>query len=263
MKSKNLLLGGTWVKSQGIGEPIILIHGVGLDQSMWKSQVIGLQNHYNIITYDLIGHGNSINLSGERSIEDFVDQLFRLMINLKIKCASILGFSMGGLISHKFTLRYPKMTKKLILMNTVFKRSSFQQQSILKRYQDAKNFGLKSQSDDAIKRWFSPKFIASHSKIVNEIKNCFESNDPNGYLKAYKVFSTFIESKREVLITCPTLILTGEFDRGSTPNMAHALGKTIIGSKVKILRNLSHMMPVEDPSQINFILKNFLENADK
>ena len=258
MKSKNCLVGGTWVTSHGTGDPIILIHGVGLDQSMWKSQVIELKDNFNIITYDMIGHGNSNNPLGERSIEDFVNQLFQLMINLKIKHASIVGFSMGGLIGRKFALNYPTMTKKLILLNTVFQRSKLQKQSVLKRYQNTKNFGLKSQSNDAIERWFSPEFIASHLNIVNEIKNCFESNDRHGYIKAYKVFSTFIEREEKNLITCPTLILTGELDIGSTPDMAHALARTISGSEVKILSNLRHMMLVEDPNQINLILKKFL-----
>jgi pimeloyl-ACP methyl ester carboxylesterase len=40
--------------------PIVFIHGVGLDQQMWKPQIGGL-NKYSIITYDLLGHGKTIN----------------------------------------------------------------------------------------------------------------------------------------------------------------------------------------------------------
>ena len=74
---------GTWVSREGNGDPIILIHGVGLDHHMWNLQVSALKKSFRVIAYDIIGHGKSIQPPGQRFLNDFVEQLHQLMENLK------------------------------------------------------------------------------------------------------------------------------------------------------------------------------------
>ncbi len=126
--------GGTWFTSEGEGEAVILIHGVGLDHTMWDQQVAGLRNRFQVITYDMLGHGQSAHPPEERLLGDFVRQLHQLMMNLDLEQATIIGFSMGGLVAREFATRYPGMTLKLVLMDTVFRRSPEQQAAVLARY---------------------------------------------------------------------------------------------------------------------------------
>lgn len=46
-------------EEKGTGEPLVFIHGVGLDHAMWEQQVNSLSEYYRVIVYDMIGHGES------------------------------------------------------------------------------------------------------------------------------------------------------------------------------------------------------------
>ena len=59
-------------------EPLVFVHGVGLDHKMWDSQVNSL-NNYSTITYDLLGHGKTPYNKEEITLNDFSDQLDYLL----------------------------------------------------------------------------------------------------------------------------------------------------------------------------------------
>ena len=52
---KQLSLSGTAVEISGSGPPVVLLHGVGLNQSIWAGQVKALESDFQLITYDLLG----------------------------------------------------------------------------------------------------------------------------------------------------------------------------------------------------------------
>ena len=75
---------------------VVLIHGVGLNQSMWRAAVELLARDFGVLVYDFLGHGDSHNPAGERRIRDYVDQLEQLMEHLGVDRFALAGFSMGG-----------------------------------------------------------------------------------------------------------------------------------------------------------------------
>jgi pimeloyl-ACP methyl ester carboxylesterase len=50
---------GTSYLATGQGQPVVLIHGVGLNKEMWGGQIVGLATQYRVIAYDMLGHGAS------------------------------------------------------------------------------------------------------------------------------------------------------------------------------------------------------------
>lgn len=82
------------------GIPIILIHGMALDQTMWNPQIIQLlQEHYRVVTYDIRGHGLSKVGYGQYTYKIFVNDLIMLMDHLDTDQAVFCGLSMGGTIA--------------------------------------------------------------------------------------------------------------------------------------------------------------------
>ena len=92
--------------------PIIFIHGVGLNQQMWKPQ-IEFFKHKSLITYDLLGHGKTPFNDPNLSMENFTDQLSNLVNNLKIEKFNLIGFSIGSLIAIEFASKYEKYLNSL------------------------------------------------------------------------------------------------------------------------------------------------------
>src|SRR5271168_4532294 len=94
----------------GSGEPVVLIHGMGLDSSMWLPQWAALQREFRVILYDVRGFGTSSVPEGPYS---HADDLLGLLQFLKAPSAHIVGLSMGGRLALRFTLEQPQAVKSL------------------------------------------------------------------------------------------------------------------------------------------------------
>ena len=110
-------------------EPLVFVHGVGLDQKMWDSQVNSLSDH-SIITYDLLGHGKTPYNKEEITLNDFSDQLDYLLKFLKIDKINLVGFSLGSLIALDFASKFQDKLKSLTLIGTTYKRTEEQKDKI-------------------------------------------------------------------------------------------------------------------------------------
>ena len=93
-------------------DPLVFIHGVGLDHKMWEPQINSLNNH-SIITYDLLGHGKTPYNKEEITLNDFSDQLDYLLKFLKIDKINLVGFSLGSLIALDFASKFQDKLKSL------------------------------------------------------------------------------------------------------------------------------------------------------
>ena len=62
-------------------------------------------------------------------------------------------------------------------------------------------------------------------------------------------------------VTCPTLVIAGGLDPGSTPQIAHRMISDLPNSAVIIFEQLGHLAPIEDPDQINMALLSFLTSS--
>jgi pimeloyl-ACP methyl ester carboxylesterase len=258
----NAILGNQVINyiEKGIGEPIILIHGVGLDHTMWNYQIDSLANNYRIIAYDMIGHGESAKPKENYKLINFVEQLSVLMDGLEIDKTHIIGFSMGGMVAQLFGILNPERVKSLCFMSAVANRTIQQQQAVLDRVKQVECYGHLTTIDAAISRWFNESYYDEHPEIINSIKHRLSTNDPAAYLKAYTVFATADQELWGKLdqISSPTLIMTGEKDIGSSPEMAHQMHTRIKNSELVIVPSIRHMLPIEGEEIVNQILHTFL-----
>ena len=112
--------------------PIIFIHGVGLNQQMWKPQIEFFKDN-SFITYDLLGHGKTPFKEPNLSMENFTDQLSNLVNNLKIEKFNLIGFSIGSLIAIEFASKYENYLNSLTLISTTYQRTAEERQNVIDR----------------------------------------------------------------------------------------------------------------------------------
>ena len=239
---------------------VIFVHGFGLNCQMWQWLPSNVYNKFDILKFDLYGHGKSINPASKPSLAMFANQIKILMRKLGYKKAILVGFSLGGMIVRKFAHMFEKDLEGLIILNSPHKRTLIQQNSIDKRVKQAENKGPQSTVNDAIKRWFSDEYILSKPKKIKLIKNWILKNNPSVYSKIYKVLAYDINEIINPVkkISCPTLVVTGDQDFGNNPDMSKRICKESLNSKLIIMKNLKHMGLVEDPKQFGKILEDFL-----
>ena len=252
---------GTAYSIKGSGENIVLIHGVGLNQDMWGGQSVTLSANYQVICYDMLGHGQSKQPSDTACLKDYALQLKELLDQLNIEKTSIVGFSMGGLVARAFALHFPQYLESLVILNSVFNRTEEQRTGIQARTKEVAIKGPSANVDAAIKRWFSEEYAASSSAQINEVRNTVLNNDHLGYLTTYRLFASEDNYLADQIsnIKVPTLVMTGELDPGSTPQMAHDMGNLIEHAQIVVLADQRHMMPMESPKLVNKKLLKFFD----
>ncbi|MDQ0654854.1 alpha/beta fold hydrolase [Pseudomonas cedrina] len=254
---------GTSYLATGQGQPVVLIHGVGLNKEMWGGQVVGLASHYHVISYDMLGHGASPRPAAGTPLLGYADQLLELLDHLQLPQATVIGFSMGGLVARAFALHYPDRLKSLVVLNSVFNRSPEQRAGVIARTAQAAEHGPDANAEAALSRWFSREYQAANPAQIAALRQTLAGNDPQGYLTTYELFATQDMYRADDLkgLRAPTLVATGELDPGSTPEMARQLADRIPGATVAVLAEQRHMMPVESPRLVNSLLLGFLANV--
>ena len=243
-----------------VGEknPIVFIHGVGLNQNIWKPQIDFFKD-YTTLTYDLLGHGKTPLNKSKVNLNDFSNQLLSLINQLEFKKIHLVGFSLGALIARDFASKHAERLCSLIIHGSIYKRTEEQKRVVLNRLHVAK-MNKPASRHTALRRWFTQSFIKKNPKIYKEIYLGLENNDHKNFLKSYQLFVNYQDDDNLIKkINVNTLITTGENDVGSTPEMARNLSKLVRDSKFVEIKKGKHLCGIECADDVNIIFKNFID----
>ena len=239
-----------------VNTPIVLIHGVGLNHKIWEPQINAFNN--TVLAYDILGHGNTPLTQSQISFDDFSLQLLNLINELKLEKIHLVGFSIGSLIARNFASKYNNKLESLTLLCSVFQRSDEQQQMVNDRFELSKK--SRSLSKQALKRWFTDDYINKNPNIYEKICSMLEENNMENFLKVYRLFVEHKDDEKFENIKTKTLIMTGENDIGSTPEMSKNLSKKIANSKINIVSEGKHLCSIECADDVNNAIKEHIKN---
>ncbi len=111
----------------GEGEPLVLLHGIGVDKSCFLMAVRHLRHHYRLIIPDLPGFGTSVwNPAEDFSVEYQCERLLKFFDALDLKTFHLLGHSMGGLLAGAFCAQHPSRVLSLCLVSPAGVKSSIE-----------------------------------------------------------------------------------------------------------------------------------------
>ena len=248
--------GTFYILNQKQDTPIVFIHGVGLNSEIWEPQINSFNN--TILAYDILGHGNTPLIKSQISFDDFSIQLLNLIDELKFEKIHLVGFSIGSLIARNFASKYNNRLSSLTLLCSVFQRNNEQQQIVNDRFELSKK--SRSLSKQALNRWFTDDYINKNTNIYEKIYSMLEENNMENFLKIYELFVNHKDNEIFENIKTKTLIMTGENDIGSTPEMSKNLSKKIANSKVKIVSNGKHLCGIECADDVNNAIQEHIKN---
>ena len=112
----------------------------------------------------------------------------------------------------------------------------------------------------SLRRWFTESYIKNNKKVHDKIYSMLEDNNHKNFLKAYKLFVCY-EDEDQMLanINTNTLVTTGQFDVGSTTEMAKKLTEKIKGAKYIEVKNGKHLCHVECDENFNKTIELFID----
>ena len=245
-------------RTDGEGEPLVLVHGVGGDSGNWDGVVAALPSRFRCIRLDLSGHGRSSLITAPCSVQDLARDVTDVMDALGVRAAAIAGFSLGGLIAQAIALDSPARVTKIVLVATVAGRTPEEQARSAARIEVVREKGLAVIAAGNREFWFSDAFRRDHPEVVEARVQQFMACDPASYLHAFAVFAKgdFVARLQE--IRSPTLVVAGEFDPAATARMARLMHERIAGSRLEILAGMRHAVLIECPERVAGLLADFL-----
>jgi len=251
----------TYYVEEGSGTPLVLIHGMGGDHTVWDWQVPALRDRFRIIRPDNLGHGRSEKPAGPWKFTQFSQQIVELLDHLSIPRAVVAGFSLGGSIGQAFAADYPDRIAALIIVSSACARTAEEQAAVDARVAQVAAGGPPAVVDGALKRWFTDGFASKHPALIEYWRQRLLGNDPVPYSAVYQLYS---EVDRQLLhrlgdIRTPTLVITGDKDPGQTPRMAQEMNRRIAGSELQIFPGIPHMSTLEAADQLNAAIADFAQ----
>lgn len=239
---------------------VIFIHGFPFSKEMWDKQLEALKENFRVIAYDGRGHGNSMPGTDDFSIELFVKDLLSLMDVLKIEKSALCGLSMGGYIALNAIENHPQRFNALVLCDSSCKADSPEaKEKRMKTIEGLRESGIEKFADDGLKNFLAPESLAK-KELVAEVKETIVNTAEKSIIKTLLALSKRKETCSKLSeIKVPVLILVGEKDTITPPDVAQFMHEKINGSVLSIIENAGHLSNLENPGQFNNQLKKFFE----
>ena len=258
------VLRGVAYRRSGAGMPLVLVHGVGMSSGYWAPQLAHFAPRWDVVAYDMLGHGGSRLPAADVRLADYAAQLHDVMDGLELERAVIVGHSMGALVALEYALAHPDRVSRVVAMNAVYRRSAAQRASVEARAADLEGSRTEAGRRATLGRWFGDPLPPALDAIAAWVDGALSSVDPAGYARTYRLFATSdtAHAGRLGLLQMPALFLTGELDANSSPAMSVAMAQEAPQGRVCILPGERHMMSLASPGIVNAALTQFIEPAD-
>jgi len=224
---------------------------------MWDPQMPTLAKHFKVLRFDTRGHGLSSAPADPYSLDDLAQDVLELFQALDIKQTHWLGLSMGGMIGQILILQHPQLFSSLVLADTTSKRPENAQQMWGRRIAQAKNQGMAAMVESTLERWFCDDFRKRHPAIIQKIAEGIETTSVNGFAGCCAAISHIDTFDRLSEISCPTLIMVGEQDHGTPPEMARAMKDQMPKAIFHPIPNAGHISNIEQSTIFNQHLLDF------
>ena len=102
----------------GDGPPIVFLHGLGASSITWQENIGPLSERFTVYTPDIPGHGDSVKLDVEYTVEAGVSFILGFLDAVGAQNAALAGSSMGGLIALQTALQHAERVSHLVLINS-------------------------------------------------------------------------------------------------------------------------------------------------
>jgi len=248
----------TYYTVDGDGPWLVFSHSLACSTAMWAPQVAAFSKRFKVLCYDTRGHGQSSAPTGAYTLEQLADDAKALLDGLGIASCHWVGLSMGGMIGQTFALRHPGIFKTMTLADTTSRYGPEGQPLWQARIKTAVESGMEPIVPAMLERWFTEPFRRSGAPVIAEIAGAIRSTPPAGFIGCCHAIPKLDLTARLREIKCPTLVIVGEHDPGTPPEMAREIHVNLPGSELAIIPSAAHLSNLEQPDAFNAAVETFL-----
>lgn len=258
------------VQIRGQGEQtLVLAHGFGCDQNMWRFIVPLLEKHYRLVLFDYVGSGRSelaaFDIQRYSALTGYAQDLMEVCDALGLKQTVFVGHSVSGTIGMLAAQQRPELFAQLIMicpspcfLNQGGYPGGFEREDLedLLSLMDKNYIGWA--------HYLAPLVIGPQAPetLLGELSESFCSTDP----LVAKTFAraTFFSDHRDVMkeIATPVLLLQSGVDDLASPAVGRYMEAALAGSHYHELAAEGHCLHMTHPVEVADTIMNFLSAQD-
>ena len=251
---------GVRIAGPETAEPLVLIHGVGMQSAAWGPQIEALQANYRVYAVDMPGHGQSSPLAASNELArmpEYIEWFDAVLDCLDLDQVNLAGHSMGAVISATYASTHPQRVQRVALVNCIYNRPSASTAAVQARAAEIR--AGKMDLVTPLKRWF--RDIPEEQALSKQVVAWLSSVDMQGYGTAYTAFAHSDDRYADKLkdISCPLLAITGDGDPNSTDAMSIAIAEQAQNAEAVVIKDHRHMINITAPERVNDELKRWLQ----
>lgn len=239
-------------ESTGSGDPVLLIHGLGLSGGAWWRTVDALAPSMRVVTFDHRGIGQSESLSYAYTTEAMADDAVSVLDALALDRVHIYGFSLGGMVAQQVALRHPERVRSLVLGATHAggRRTTLPDADVLAFFRRRATMPSRVAAWASVPYNYGPRSRAKHADriaqdIERRLRNPFNERAYRAQLLAASLHNCHGRLGR---IRAPTLVVHGAQDRVIPVANAYASAQRVGGAELRLLQHAGHLYPTEEPA---------------
>lgn len=242
------------------GRPVLLLHSMGMDRSVWDEVRARLDPALRVIACDLPGHGRSPR-AAEMTVEGMALEVAGLLREVRSGPAVVVGLSLGACVGQVMAVRHRDVVAGLGLLGTTCWYGPDGALRWKERAQLARERGLGSLADVQLARWFTPGFAERRPEVGRRLLGVLAANDIDSYEATCLALGAFDFREQAARIDVPTAVLVGEQDATTPPASAMDLHERVAGSTLTIVPECSHLSPLEQPGAVTELVADLLDRA--
>ena len=236
----------------GEATPIVFLHGVGSDKSVWRPQLKHFAKTRRAIAFDYPGYGESDAAIQGTTRDDYAAAILSAMDALGIAEAHICGLSLGGIVAIAIDHLAPARCASLILADTF---AAHPEGRAIYDRSIAASGNLRAMAEARVDLLLAqPADPAVRSEVVETMSRI----DPAAYRIGAEAVWLADQRARAGAIAKPTLVLVGNQDLVTPPELSSDLADRIPGARIQVIENAGHLSNLEQPEAFNRAVDEFL-----
>lgn len=242
----------------GSAVPVVFLHGVGSDKSVWRPQIEHFGQARRALAFDYPGYGES-EFVADAGRDDFAAAMLAAMDALGVGRAHLCGLSLGGVIAIAMHAAVPDRCASLILADSfavhpdgpgIFQRSTDASRSMTMRALAEARVDMLLGSE-------------AGAELRADVVETMAAIDPEAYRVGAQAVWLADQRDRAAAIAVPTLVLCGSEDRITPPALSEELAKAIPGARMELIGASGHLANAEQPAAFNSAIDRFLTEVER
>lgn len=241
----------------GAGPALLLIHGFGLDRSIWRGVAKRHLNGYQVILPDVRGHGESATLKEPTRMAGLAEDMLRLLDVLQVERAVVGGHSMGGYITLALADQHPDRLAGVGLVTSRAAADSIEKRE--RRYQTIRE--IEARGASVVAETLSPR-LSHDPSIQQQAYDIIARTQPAGLIGALQAMAErpdWIDFLPTIQV--PALVVAGGKDQIVPLKEAAQMVELLPEVTYLEIPEAGHMPMLEAPDALGQGLRSFMETC--